>query len=280
MVSRAIENAQRKVEGHNFDIRKHLLEYDDVMNKQREVIYSQRREVLAGESVRPIIDDMIDDLVAEAAAEFAQGKVPSEEWDWPALEERLGQVFNLQLDWTAEERQDLDRDTLTEKLREAVDQAYARQEERNGVEQTRQLERMVLLQIVDALWKEHLLHMDHLKEGIGLRGYGQKNPLNEYKREGYNLFMRMVGAVKQHTISNLMRIQLVQDDELARMEAERRQERERELEQARLLAGAAKADETEAERRPVQRAEDKVGRNALCPCGSGKKYKKCCGQTA
>ena len=280
MVSRAIENAQRKVEGHNFDIRKHLLEYDDVMNKQREVIYSQRREVLAGESVRPIIDDMIDDLVAEAAAEFAQGKVPSEEWDWPALEERLGQVFNLQLDWTAEERQDLDRDTLTEKLREAVDQAYARQEERNGVEQTRQLERMVLLQIVDALWKEHLLHMDHLKEGIGLRGYGQKNPLNEYKREGYNLFMRMVGAVKQHTISNLMRIQLVQDDELARMEAERRQERERELEQARLLAGAAKADETQAERRPVQRAEDKVGRNALCPCGSGKKYKKCCGQTA
>ena len=280
MVSRAIENAQRKVEGHNFDIRKHLLEYDDVMNKQREVIYSQRREVLAGESVRPIIDDMIDDLVAEAAAEFAQGKVPSEEWDWPALEERLGQVFNLQLDWTAEERQDLDRDTLTEKLREAVDQAYARQEERNGVEQTRQLERMVLLQIVDALWKEHLLHMDHLKEGIGLRGYGQKNPLNEYKREGYNLFMRMVGAVKQHTISNLMRIQLVQDDELARMEAERRQERERELEQARLLAGAAKADETQAERRSVQRAEDKVGRNALCPCGSGKKYKKCCGQTA
>ena len=196
-----------------------------------------------------------------------------------ALEERVGQVFNLQLDWPAEERQDLDRDTLTEKLRGAVQEAYARQEERNGVEQTRQLERMVLLQIVDALWKEHLLHMDHLKEGIGLRGYGQKNPLNEYKREGYNLFMRMVGAVKQHTIANLMRIQLVQDDELARMEEERRQERERELEQARL-AGAAKDAETEEERRPVQRAEDKVGRNALCPCGSGRKYKKCCGRTA
>jgi preprotein translocase subunit SecA len=279
MVSRAIENAQRKVEGHNFDIRKHLLEYDDVMNKQREVIYTQRREVLAGESVRPIVDDMIDDLVAEVAAEFAPGKVVSEEWEWPALEERVAQLFNLQLDWSAEERQDLDRDTLTEKLRAAVQETYARQEERNGVEQTRQLERMVLLQIVDALWKEHLLHMDHLKEGIGLRGYGQKNPLNEYKREGYNLFMRMVGAVKQHTISNLMRIQLVQEDELERMEEERRQARERELEQARL-AGAAKGAETEEERRPVQRAEDKVGRNALCPCGSGKKYKKCCGRTA
>ena len=278
MVSRAIENAQRKVEGHNFDIRKHLLEYDDVMNKQREVIYGQRREILESENIRPIIDDMITDLVAETAAEFAPGKTPAEEWDWPALEERAAQVFNVRLDWPEEERRELNRDGLQEKLLAAVMEGYAGQEERNGIEQTRQLERMVLLQIVDALWKEHLLHMDHLKEGIGLRGYGQKNPLNEYKREGYNLFMRMIGAVKQHTVGNLMRIQLVQDDELARMEEERRQARERELEQARL-AGAAMGAE-EPVRQPVQRQEDKIGRNALCPCGSGKKYKKCCGQTA
>ncbi len=278
MVSRAIENAQRKVEGHNFDIRKHLLEYDDVMNKQREVIYGQRREILESENIRPIIDDMITDLVAETAAEFAPGKTPAEEWDWPALEERAAQVFNVRLDWPEEERRELNRDGLQEKLLAAVMEGYAGQEERNGIEQTRQLERMVLLQIVDALWKEHLLHMDHLKEGIGLRGYGQKNPLNEYKREGYNLFMRMIGAVKQHTVGNLMRIQLVQDDELARMEEERRQARERELEQARL-AGAAMGAE-EPVRQPVQRQEDKIGRNALCPCGSGKKFKKCCGQTA
>ena len=280
MVSRAIENAQRKVEGHNFDIRKHLLEYDDVMNKQREVIYTQRREVLESENIRPIIDDMLADLVRETAEEFAPGKTPAEEWDWPGLEERVLQLFNLHLDWPEEERRELDRDGLAEKLQATVVDGYARQEERNGVEQTRQLERMVLLQIVDALWKEHLLHMDHLKEGIGLRGYGQKNPLNEYKREGYNLFMRMVGAVKQHVVGNLMRIQLMQEDELARMEEERRQARERELEQARLGGAAMAAEEPDRQAPQPQRQEDKIGRNAPCPCGSGKKYKKCCGQTA
>jgi preprotein translocase subunit SecA len=275
MVSRAIENAQRKVEGHNFDIRKHLLEYDDVMNKQREVIYSQRREVLEGENVQPIINDMITDLLDQVRGEFALKKV-AEEWDWPAIEERIGQVFNIELDWPAEERQNLDQESFAEKLRETVQQAYARQEERNGEEQMRQLERMVLLQMVDSLWKEHLLHMDHLKEGIGLRGYGQKNPLNEYKREGYNLFRSLIDAVKLHTVANLMRIQLVQDDELERLEEERRQQRERELAEAKRSIAA---EPGEIERRPIQRAEDKIGRNATCPCGSGKKFKKCCGLT-
>jgi preprotein translocase subunit SecA len=277
MVSKAIENAQRKVEGHNFDIRKHLLEYDDVMNKQREVIYSQRREVLEGENVQPIIKDMLSDLIEEVAGEFAIAKKPADEWDWQGLEERVTQLFNLQLDWSPEERQDLESNSFTEKFRETVQQGYIRQEERNGENQMRQLERMVLLQMVDNLWKEHLLHMDHLKEGIGLRGYGQKNPLNEYKREGYNLFLSMVEAVKQHTLANLMRIQIVQDDELERMEEERRQQRERELAEAKRSNGGVSA---EVERKPVQRAEDKIGRNAICPCGSGKKYKKCCGLTA
>ena len=275
MVSRAIENAQRKVEGHNFDIRKHLLEYDDVMNKQREVIYSQRREVLEGENVQPIISDMVGDLIQEVIDEFGAAKKGAEEWDWPGLEERVAHLFNLPLDWSAEERQALDRDSFAEKLAATVRQGYARQVERNGEEPMRQLERMVLLQMVDTLWKEHLLHMDHLKEGIGLRGYGQKNPLNEYKREGYNLFLSMVSAVKQHTVGNLMRIQLVQEDEVARMEEERRQQRERELEEAKRSSAAAVE---EVERRPIQRVEDKIGRNASCPCGSGKKYKKCCGQ--
>ena len=275
MVSRAIENAQRKVEGHNFDIRKHLLEYDDVMNKQREVIYSQRREVLEGDNVQPIVEDMITDLLDQITAEFAS-KAPAEEWDWQAIGERVEQVFNLQLDWPVTERQSLDRELFAEKLRQTVEEAYARQEERNGVEQMRQLERMVLLQMVDTLWKEHLLHMDHLKEGIGLRGYGQKNPLNEYKRESYTLFQNLIGAVKLHTIANLMRIQLVQDDELERLEEERRQQRERELAEAKRSS----ADESSlADRKPIQRAEDKVGRNAPCPCGSGKKFKKCCGLT-
>ncbi|MBM9535492.1 preprotein translocase subunit SecA [Desulfobulbus alkaliphilus] len=278
MVSKAIENAQRKVEGHNFDIRKHLLDYDDVMNKQREVIYGQRREVLASETVRPIIDDMISDLVQVVAAEYAVEKTTSEEWDWPGLEERIGQLFNLKLDWSDEDRQELSADTFTEKLLAVVQQGYTRQEERNGVEQMRQLERMVMLQMVDTLWKDHLLQMDHLKEGIGLRGYGQKNPLIEYKREGFNLFRAMVEAVKQHTVANLMRIQIVRDDELARMEEEQRRQRERELEQAKQTGGGETV--AQAERKPIQRSEEKIGRNAPCPCGSGKKYKKCCGMAA
>ncbi|MCL1981091.1 MAG: preprotein translocase subunit SecA [Proteobacteria bacterium] len=274
MVSRAIENAQRKVEGHNFDIRKHLLEYDDVMNKQREVIYSQRLEVLEGEGIQPIVVDMIAELIDRVVADYAPAKIAAEEWDWPAIEERVGQAFDLQIDWPDQERHSLDFHTFAEKLRQAVAEAYGRQEARNGVEQTRQLERMVLLQMVDTLWKEHLLHMDHLKEGIGLRGYGQKNPLNEYKRESFNLFRNLIDAIKLHTVANLMRIQLVNEEELARLEEERRQQRERELAEARR-SGAPKV--SEVEHRPIQRAEDKIGRNAPCPCGSGKKYKKCCG---
>ena len=276
MVSKAIENAQRKVEGHNFDIRKHLLEYDDVMNKQREVIYSQRRTVLEGENVEETVRDMMSELVENIAAEFSGGKTISDEWDWPGLEERVGQVFNLELGWTEEEKKELDPRRLTAKLQKSVDAAYAQREEANGVDQMRHLERMVLLQMVDALWKEHLLQMDHLKEGIGLRGYGQKNPLQEYKREGYNLFMSMVEAVRLHTVANLMRIQVVQEDELARLEEERRQAREQQLEEAKRLSRAQ--EEEKSANVPAQREGDKIGRNAPCPCGSGKKYKKCCGQ--
>jgi len=273
MISKAIENAQRKVEGHNFDIRKHLLEYDDVMNKQREVIYSQRREVLQGEDVNPIIEDMISDLAQALVGEFAVEKTPSEDWDWESFNERVEELFNLQLTWNKTERTDLDYDSLLEKLTSEIKMKYQHQEEQNGQEQMRQLERMILLQMVDTLWKEHLLNMDHLKEGIGLRGYGQKNPLDEYKKEGFNLFMSMIENVKQQTVGTLLRVQIVQDDELQRLEEERRQERERELEMARRNSAVS-----EAERKPVTRREEKIGRNAPCPCGSGKKYKKCCGK--
>jgi preprotein translocase subunit SecA len=273
MISKAIENAQRKVEGHNFDIRKHLLEYDDVMNKQREVIYSQRREVLQGENIKPIIEDMIADLVGEVTGEFAVEKTPSEDWEWESFYERVEEIFNIKLAWNKTERTDLDHDALFEKLMAEVEGKYQRQEEQNGIEQMRHLERMILLQMVDTLWKEHLLNMDHLKEGIGLRGYGQKNPLDEYKKEGFNLFMTMIETVKQQTVGTLLRVQLVQDGELQRLEEERRQERERELEMAKRASG-----DEEASRKPIKRSQEKVGRNAPCPCGSGKKYKKCCGK--
>lgn len=275
MVSKAIENAQRKVEGHNFDIRKHLLEYDDVMNKQREIIYKQRREVLESEDVQIIIQDMFGDLIAEVCKPTAIDRTPSEDWDWEEFDERVSQFFNNKIEWGENGKVDLDYQQLVDKLTESVNEWYQQQEERNGVEQMRQLERMVLLQMVDTLWKDHLLQMDHLKEGIGLRGYGQKNPLNEYKREGFNLFSAMIEAVKLQTVTTLMRVQIVQDEDLERIEEERRLQREKELEEAKQ-ALKPKADSA----KPQQRKEEKVGRNAPCPCGSGKKYKKCCGKTA
>ena len=274
MISKAIENAQRKVEGHNFDIRKHLLEYDDVMNKQREVIYGQRREVLKTDNVHEIVVDMIDDLVEGVVTGIVQERTPSEDWEWQAFDEQVAELFNVALNWSKRDRQDLDLDSLRDKLRAEVDNAYSAQKERNKPEQMRQLERMILLQMVDTHWKEHLLNMDHLKEGIGLRGYGQKNPLDEYKKEGYNLFLSMVETVKEQTVGTLMRVQIVQDDEVARLEEEQRRQREKELEMAKA-AGAGTEDETP---KTVRRQDDKVGRNAPCPCGSGKKYKKCCGK--
>ena len=276
MISKAIENAQRKVEGHHFDIRKHLLEYDDVMNKQREVIYSQRREVLKGDNVKPIIDDMIEDLVEGVVLSVVNPKIPSEDWDWDAFFEQVMEIFNIELTWTKSDRVDLDEEKLRDMLMEEVQAKYRRQEELNGEEQMRHLERMILLQMVDTLWKEHLLNMDHLKEGIGLRGYGQKNPLDEYKKEGFDLFMNMIETVKQQTVGTLLRVQLVQEDELERLEEERRREKEKELEMARQQAAA----DAESTPKPVKRAREKVGRNAPCPCGSGKKYKKCCGKVA
>ncbi|MBB5348792.1 preprotein translocase subunit SecA [Desulfoprunum benzoelyticum] len=275
MVSRAIENAQRKVEGHHFDIRKHLLEYDDVMNKQREVIYRQRREVLEDDDVAGAIQDMVAELVDGIVADVAEGRTDSESWDWPALADRIAETFNFPLDWPEDERRDLQAETLRERVMELVRQAYRAQEERNGPETQRQLEKLLLLQMVDTHWKEHLLAMDHLKEGIGLRGYGQKNPLNEYKREAFQLFTGVIHTIKQQTVSHLFRVRVIDPEEVERLEEERR--RKQAEEQERLLSRHL-AEGDEGGKQPVRREGDKIGRNADCPCGSGKKYKKCCGR--
>jgi len=267
LISRAIENAQRKVEGHNFDIRKHLLEYDDVMNKQREVIYKQRREALAGENLKGVVEDMIADLVDDIVNDLADSKVPSEDWDWPAVEERGQAFFALPLRVAEEKRQGLTADTLFEQLLAEIKQAYAAKEQRLGEPTMRYLERIVLLQNVDTLWKEHLLHMDHLKQGIGLRGYGQKNPLDEYKKEGFSMFMEMINSVKQNTISTLFRVELAAESDVDRMAQEQR--RNQPIRMNRGPEGA----------QPRREAE-KVGRNSPCPCGSGQKFKKCCGKKA
>jgi preprotein translocase subunit SecA len=273
MITRAIENAQRKVEGHNFDIRKHLLEYDDVMNKQREIIYRQRREVLEDENIAGVIQDMIAELVEEVVAEVAQEKTDSDVWDWKMFDERLLDLFNITSGWSDEERKGLKADTLLEKTLSLVQKAYLAQDERNGAETQRQLEKLLLLQMVDSHWKEHLLAMDHLKEGIGLRGYGQKNPLNEYKREGFQLFTSVIHTVKVQTVSNLMRVRVMNPEEVERLEEERRRRQEQEL-----LLNKVPTEVEAKHKQPVRRETDKIGRNADCPCGSGKKYKKCHGR--
>ena len=272
MITRAIENAQRKVEGHNFDIRKHLLEYDDVMNKQREIIYGQRLEVLQSEDIKPLILSMIDEVLETVVGEIASDH-DSEEWDWTLLNEKMPGIFGLLPDIDEASRSGLNRDTLLTRLISTVHGEYDRREEEMGLTNRRHLERVILLQVVDSHWKEHLLNMDHLKDGIGLRGYGQKNPLNEYKKEGFEMFMELMGIIKLQTVSTLFMVRLVHEDEVEQLAQAQRQRQ-----QAQKIQRSDEAvDQT---KHPVIRDSDKVGRNDNCPCGSGKKYKRCCGQTA
>ncbi|VAW42014.1 Protein translocase subunit SecA, partial [hydrothermal vent metagenome] len=226
MITKAIENAQRKVEGHNFDIRKHLLEYDDVMNKQREIIYTQRRTVLQGEDIKGMIQEMVTDAAAAIAAETINDHIPAEDWDWKSVSDRMRDMFGAEIEITEEERLAMDGEALTERLRQEAVKAYEARELEVGSENMRHLERMVLLQVVDSHWKDHLLNMDHLKEGIGLRGYGQKNPLDEYKREGYEMFVDLMESIKQQTVSTMFMVRLVSEEEIEALEQQRRAEQE------------------------------------------------------
>ncbi len=269
MLSKAIENAQRKVEAHNFEIRKHLLDYDDVMNKQREVIYSQRRQILAGEDMREELYGFIDDIAAELVDTYTDEKGLSEEWDWKALEERLLGQFSVRLDIPKEEREDLDQAALEEKIAAVARQAYENQATLFGDEEMARVERFIVLQTLDNLWKDHLLNMDHLREGIGLRGYGQKDPLQEYRREGYDMFMAMIQRFREESISLLLRIRPMRERETEELETRRRKQ------QQSMSYGRGDGDDKP---KTVKRKGQKVGRNDPCPCGSGKKYKKCCGK--
>jgi len=272
MISKAIENAQRKVEGHNFDIRKHLLEYDDVMNEQRKEVYGYRLEVLGSQEVKSIIEDMIGVQMEGVAQEFYQEKVLSADWDWPAINERLQGILGFIPEWQEEDKQDLTLDSFIEKLQKIAEQAYAAQEEAIGTEGLRYLERVLLLQTVDTHWKEHLLNLDHLKEGIGLRGYGQKNPLQEYKKEGFEMFSAMIETIREQTLSTLFRIKLASEEDLDREAMEKKKREQSKMQMSR-------GRDAEQAQQPLKREGEKIGRNSPCPCGSGKKYKKCCGRT-
>jgi len=268
LISRAIENAQAKVEGHNFDIRKHLLEYDDVMNQQREVIYRQRREALDGKNLKETVQDIIFDKASEIAELFADEKTLPEEWDFKGIDDAVFKQFNLKIGKPDEDTLNgLNSEGLAQLVYDDAIAAFHEKETLIGPDEFRNLERYILLQTVDQLWKDHLLSMDHLKEGIGLRGYAQQNPLIIYKKEGFEMFQEMISRVQEETLSILYRIQLAEPEDL--------KELHKPEEPPMVFSGG---DTAATKRKPATRSGKKVGRNAPCPCGSGKKYKKCCGQ--
>ena len=268
MISRAIENAQKKVEAHNFDIRKHLIEYDDVMNRQREVIYTQRREVLAGDQLQETFQGIIADTVADMVGSFCPDKTPSANWDWDRLTDDFLNQFNFLPDLNSIDTSAIKHEELEDLLKKQAEQRLSEKEEDFTPAVMAHLMRVLLLQTIDAQWKDHLLSVDHLKEGIGLRGYGQKNPKEEYKREAYSLFMEMMGRVREEVLQKIFRIQLAREEDVEQLEAKQRQQK----------ISMNRTDGETQVNQPTVRDEDKVGRNDPCPCGSGKKYKKCCGK--
>jgi preprotein translocase subunit SecA len=268
IISRAIENAQSKVEAQNFDMRKHILEYDDVMNQQREVIYGQRREILRDKNLRPYLEEIIYDKAEEIALDFADEKLLSEEWDFRELKKTVFNRFFFRISFNDDDKEGLDAEKLTEIIYNEAIRVYNEREELIGEEYLRTFERRVMLYTIDNFWKDHLMSMDHLKEGIGLRGYAQQNPLLVYKKEGFDMFSDMVERVKEETLRILFSAKIENREELVKLN----QPKEQNL----VFSGSDSAGEVK--KRPVKRENKKVGRNDPCSCGSGKKYKKCCGK--
>ncbi|MCO4172267.1 preprotein translocase subunit SecA [Aeromonas veronii] len=282
-VTKAIENAQRKVEGRNFDIRKSLLEFDDVANDQRKVVYEQRNELLDTNDISETIHVIRDDVYGAVIDEYIPPQSLEEMWDVPGLEARLKSDFALDLplqQWLAEDDK-LYEEKLRERILDEATKLYAHKEELVGKEVLRNFEKAVMLQTLDGLWKEHLAAMDHLRQGIHLRGYAQKNPKQEYKRESFDLFTQMLETLKRDVVSILSRVQVQERDVEAMEEQQRQQAEAAPRTYTHAAAESQLADEQAAGEEghtTFVRDEQKVGRNDPCPCGSGKKYKHCHGQ--
>jgi len=285
MVSKSIERAQKQVEGRNFEIRKHLLEYDDVMNKQREAVYGLRKRILEGVEGRGYILRVVGEIVEMLVDRYCPEEVEPEEWDAESLATEYKRYFGLTTDEIGVDWETINRVDLEKRLAEAANGHYQERVGRFGDEEFARLERFLLLDTVDRQWKDHLLALDHLREGIGLRAYGQRNPLVEYKRESFALFEEMWERIEDHVVKFLFHAEPVEDMNLQR----RRVQTTLSHPDARGLA-ASRAQHEQAANTPVaapdarpttvRRDQPKVGRNDPCPCGSGKKYKKCHGQTA
>ncbi len=282
-VTGAIENAQRKVEAHNFDMRKQLLEYDDIANDQRRVIYHQRRELLESDNVRESVVAMRQEVVDEVVSQFIPPQSVEEMWDIPGLEKALAVEFHLSVpvqQWLDAES-DLDEPGLRARLSKKLTDAHVLKESSVGSDVMRQVEKQLILQVLDKAWKEHLAAMDYLRQGIHLRGYAQKNPKHEYKREAFELFQQMLDQVKHELIRVLSTIELRRRDDAEEIERQRREEAEKQKMQFHHEDPDNIPRIVEDEKQqPMQREFSKVGRNDPCPCGSGKKYKQCHGKLA
>ncbi len=280
LVSRAIENAQRKVEGHNFDMRKNLLEYDDVANDQRKEIYSIRDDLMSTDDISETIYAIRDDVLQAVIDTYIPPQSIEEQWDVPGLEEALEGEFGLKLEirhWL-EEDDDLHEETLRKRIADELAAAYQAKEDEAGTEVLRHFEKAVTLESLDKQWKDHLASMDQLRQGIHLRGYAQKNPKQEYKRESFELFGEMLQRFKNEVISILSKVQIRSEEEVQRMEEEHRRQNENPMEFQHEEAGSITSPNQEEEAKPFVREGRKVGRNEPCPCGSGKKYKQCHGK--
>jgi preprotein translocase subunit SecA len=274
LVTKAIESAQRKVEAHNFEIRKHLLEYDNVMNKQREVIYSQRREVLGSEDLKETVTEMVEEQSEGLVDFYTDEKEHPEDWDLKALQDAVYQQFSVKWSVPSLEDNGIRRDQLTEMIIQNAKDVYQKREEEFGAPMLRYLEKVIMLQSIDYYWKDHLLAIDQLKEGIGLRGYGQKDPLIEYQKEAYQMFLEMLDRIKKDTVEKLFSVQIAREQQEAK---EIKMERKQNFVMSRGEAAQGGGGKTEDGKGvTVRREGKKVGRNDPCPCGSGKKYKRCC----
>lgn len=286
MVTNAIETAQRKVEARNFDYRKQLLEYDDVANDQRQVIYNQRNDLLDEESIEEAIHRIRDDVVNDIISSHIPPQSLAEQWDIPGLEQAVESEFGVKLpvgQWLQEDKK-LHEEPLRQRIVAEMERFYREKVERIG-SIMRTLEKQVTLHVLDTLWKEHLANMDHLRQGIGLRAYAQKNPKQEYKRESFGLFQEMLNSLKHDVTRVLFRLEPMTREQLEAMERQRQEaaelaQRKMQLQHEEVSALESSAPQTElpTKQEPLVRAHAKVGRNELCPCGSGKKYKSCHGK--
>jgi preprotein translocase subunit SecA len=261
-ITKAIENAQKRVEAHNFDIRKHLLEYDDVMNKQRMEIYSFRKDLLAGKGLKEKILEMTEGILDELLFIYCPEGKHAEEWDINGLRDALYRQFSIHQHAEARDIED-----LRQKLFDEIKDAYDNKEKEIGSDTLRYLEKVVMLQVVDSQWKDHLLSMDHLKEGIGLRGYGQRDPLVEYKKEAFEVFSELGGRISSEVITRLFKIQIAKEEDARKKIS---------LKPSKILYNKGSGGEKP---QTVVKTK-KIGRNDPCICGSGKKYKKCCGASS